>query len=132
MYGSSFWRVTLRPRASSRHPMEDAANPLPRLETTPPVTKINLVIPCSPQSTVLLVRSPAGCRRLSNDARLQRCECQIHSQSREVVRALRGVQAVRAASWQTVEGSPLDKRRDRNACENSTTELDSHVTIPRA
>src|SRR6185503_20756888 len=131
MYGSSFWRVTLRPRASSRHPMEAAANPLPRLETTPPVTKINLVIPCSPQSTVLLVRSPAGCRRLSNDARLQRFECQIHYRSREVVRALRGVQAARAAFWRTVRGIPRDKRRDPNACDNAITDSDWRVTIPR-
>src|ERR1051326_237019 len=32
--------VTERPRASSRQPMEEAARPLPRLETTPPVTKM--------------------------------------------------------------------------------------------
>src|SRR5882762_3179490 len=39
-YGSHFCRVTLSPRLSSRQPMEAAATPLPREETTPPVTKI--------------------------------------------------------------------------------------------
>src|ERR687883_2133694 len=36
--------ATRRPRLSSRHPMEEAARPLPRLETTPPVTKMYLGI----------------------------------------------------------------------------------------
>src|SRR5438270_13953278 len=44
MYGSSLMQVTLRPRASRRQPIEDAASPLPRLETTPPVTKMYLGI----------------------------------------------------------------------------------------
>src|SRR2546423_7862915 len=44
MYGSSLMHVTLRPRASRRQPMEEAASPLPRLETTPPVTKMYLGI----------------------------------------------------------------------------------------
>src|SRR5258708_30223657 len=44
MYGSSLISVTRRPRASSRQPIEDAARPLPKLETTPPVTKIYLGI----------------------------------------------------------------------------------------
>src|SRR5580658_720091 len=39
-YGSHFWRVTLRPRLSSRQPIEAAATPFPREETTPPVTKM--------------------------------------------------------------------------------------------
>src|SRR5580700_7414954 len=39
-YGSHFCRVTLRPRLSSKQPMEAAATPFPREETTPPVTKI--------------------------------------------------------------------------------------------
>src|SRR5665213_247935 len=33
-------RLTLMPRASRRQPMEAAARPLPRLDTTPPVTKM--------------------------------------------------------------------------------------------
>src|SRR3954465_8303896 len=36
--------VTCSPRASSSAPIEDAARPLPRLETTPPVTKMYLGI----------------------------------------------------------------------------------------
>src|SRR5580704_4719711 len=39
-YGSHFWKVTRRPRLSSRQPIDAAATPLPREETTPPVTKI--------------------------------------------------------------------------------------------
>src|SRR5437868_12678688 len=60
MYGSSLMQVTLRPRASRRHPIEDAASPLPRLETTPPVTKIYLgilfLLYCRLQSFFLLAR----------------------------------------------------------------------------
>src|SRR5205085_10424109 len=44
MCGSSLMQVTDRPRASRRQPIEDAARPLPRLETTPPVTKMYLGI----------------------------------------------------------------------------------------
>src|ERR1700722_9556443 len=43
-YGSNFWRVTLRPRLSSRQPMLAAAMPFPSEETTPPVTKMYLAI----------------------------------------------------------------------------------------
>src|SRR5215467_8611526 len=39
-YGSHFCRVTRKPRLSRRQPMEEAATPLPKEETTPPVTKI--------------------------------------------------------------------------------------------
>src|ERR1700750_1425621 len=38
-YGSNFIRFTRRPRLSSRHPIDAAARPLPKLDTTPPVTK---------------------------------------------------------------------------------------------
>src|SRR3954465_2121669 len=34
--------LTLRPRLSSRHPIEAAARPFPKDETTPPVTKMYL------------------------------------------------------------------------------------------
>ncbi len=43
MYGSSFTWVTRRPRASSSAPIDALARPLPIEETTPPVTKTNLV-----------------------------------------------------------------------------------------
>src|SRR6516165_1780704 len=39
-YGSHFCKVTLKPRLSSRQPIEEAATPFPSEETTPPVTKI--------------------------------------------------------------------------------------------
>ncbi len=47
MYGSSFIRVTEKPRASRMAPTEAAATPLPSEETTPPVTKMYLVPPIS-------------------------------------------------------------------------------------
>jgi hypothetical protein len=43
MYGSIFNIVTLSPRLSNSAPMEAEANPLPNDDTTPPVTKMNLV-----------------------------------------------------------------------------------------
>src|SRR6202034_21980 len=39
-YGSNFIRWTRRPRASSRQPIDAAAKPLPKDDTTPPVTKM--------------------------------------------------------------------------------------------
>src|SRR5262245_13780334 len=39
MYGSNFCTCTFSPRAFSRRPSEAAVMPLPRDETTPPVTK---------------------------------------------------------------------------------------------
>src|SRR5512140_578782 len=47
-YGSNFWQVTVSPRLSSRQPMEAAAMPLPREETTPPVTNMYLAITLYP------------------------------------------------------------------------------------
>src|SRR5882672_6476178 len=44
MWESSLISVTRNPRASSKQPIEDAARPLPKLETTPPVTKMYLGI----------------------------------------------------------------------------------------
>src|SRR5437764_3205341 len=38
-YGSSFWRETVSRRAFRMFPIEAAVMPLPREETTPPVTK---------------------------------------------------------------------------------------------
>src|SRR5215475_302447 len=38
-YGSNFWSWTRSPRALSRRPSEAATIPLPRADTTPPVTK---------------------------------------------------------------------------------------------
>src|SRR5471030_2912932 len=44
MYGSSLSMVTLRPRDSKIAAREAEAIPLPREDTTPPVTNTNLVI----------------------------------------------------------------------------------------
>ena len=44
IYGSSLMRVTLRPRDSKIAAREAEAIPLPREDTTPPVTKTNLVM----------------------------------------------------------------------------------------
>src|ERR1700712_5693680 len=51
MYGSSLMCVTRRPRASISAPIDAAARPLPMELTTPPVTKTNLVLWESMQST---------------------------------------------------------------------------------
>src|SRR2546426_9200547 len=95
--------------------MEAAASPLPRLETTPPVTKMNLVMMDSPQSTFLLVRSPARCQRLSTGVRLAQREYRIRFPVREAARVLRLAQAVRASFEQTAEGIPRDRRTVLNA-----------------
>src|SRR5258708_32855830 len=70
-YGSNFCSVTRNPRLSSRHPMEAAAMPLPRDETTPPVTNMYLAIGIpsvfistkTVQKVQPLVRDPAAYRR---------------------------------------------------------------------
>src|SRR5262245_6519340 len=43
MYGSIFWSVTRKPRASRSEPMDAEASPLPSDDTTPPVTKMYFV-----------------------------------------------------------------------------------------
>src|SRR3954465_2681863 len=49
-YGSNFIMLTLKPRLSSRHPIEAADSPLPSEDTTPPVTKMYFAdIVSSPQ-----------------------------------------------------------------------------------
>src|SRR5437867_3175424 len=42
MYGSSFCIVTDRPRHLSNRPRDEAVRPFPRLDATPPVTKMCL------------------------------------------------------------------------------------------
>src|SRR6185369_14740618 len=61
MYGSSLMSATRSPRLSSKQPMDDAASPLPRLETTPPVTMIYLGIGFS---IYLFIAAIAGFRRI--------------------------------------------------------------------
>src|ERR1044072_10032395 len=60
MYGSSLISATFRPRLSSRHPIDDAARPLPRLETTQPATKIYLGIGFSIGYRVIVYPSAKG------------------------------------------------------------------------
>jgi hypothetical protein len=45
---------TRRPRASMRAPIDAAANPLPREETTPPVMNMNLVFMESPDREIFI------------------------------------------------------------------------------
>src|SRR5215813_12694586 len=64
MYGSIFCSVTRKPRASSSAPIEAAARPLPRDDTTPPVTKMYFGASSSsfqdPLSDVLFFHGAAG------------------------------------------------------------------------
>src|SRR5580765_881745 len=48
MYGSIFCSVTRSPRDSRSEPIEAAASPLPREDTTPPVTKMNFALTLTP------------------------------------------------------------------------------------
>src|SRR5213594_1168804 len=56
--------VTSRPRLLSSVPLEEAAIPLPREETTPPVTKTNLVMPfpSQPRNDGARAPDPPACR----------------------------------------------------------------------
>src|SRR3990167_7460310 len=64
MYGSIFWSVTRKPRASRSDPIDAAARPLPSDDTTPPVTKMNFGAKSSsfryPVSDQILFRGPVG------------------------------------------------------------------------
>src|SRR6478609_6957871 len=61
--------VTLRPRFSSSAPIDAEARPLPSDETTPPVTKMNLV--CFPRSRrfVCGIQHPLGPASYGSKAR---------------------------------------------------------------
>ena len=66
MYGSILTSVTLRPRASSSAPIDADARPLPSDETTPPVTKMNLVLTLHRRSAMSLpMRGAPPSRRRS-------------------------------------------------------------------
>src|SRR5688572_24815621 len=59
MYGSIFWIETRKPRLSRRSPTHAEVSPLPRLETTPPVTKMCLAMlqpPADHELSVLVGR----------------------------------------------------------------------------
>ena len=57
MYGSSFWTPTFSPCALSKVPSDAAVMPLPSDETTPPVMKMNFVLP---STAPLPASSPTG------------------------------------------------------------------------
>src|SRR4051794_6223772 len=67
MYGSSFCRVTRRPRAFSSRPSDDAASPLPSPLATPPVT-----------NTCFVTRAPVvDAGPSARDHRLPRLSCHL-------------------------------------------------------
>src|SRR5574344_1041855 len=53
MYGSNFWIVTLMPRLFKSRPSDAAVIPLPKEDTTPPVTKIYFAILLPPAHACL-------------------------------------------------------------------------------
>src|SRR5262245_28612137 len=92
MYGSNFWSLTLYPCPSSRHPIDAAASPLPSEDTTPPVTKMNLVarpsvIDTPGRADPGVTRASTGGRRRQQAAHMfevlrrvdfYRIECRFH------------------------------------------------------
>ena len=60
MYGSSFRRVTLIPRDSSSAAIDAAAIPLPKEDTTPPVTNTNFVM-AAPETGSISTAGPGRC-----------------------------------------------------------------------
>ena len=76
--GVELLQATVRPRATSRRPIEAAAMPLPSEETTPPVTKMNRVLlgACAWRSEIVrgheglprsLVRAAPALRSMSSE-----------------------------------------------------------------
>src|SRR5271165_3635883 len=90
-YGSHFCRVTLKPRLSRRQPIEEAATPLPREETTPPVTKIYF----GPIRSVPAVKKhgfqnwlkpPGRCWRTTHSTEnARKCQCEDQNGARKRV-----------------------------------------------
>src|SRR5918995_1130972 len=85
MYGSSFCSVTRSPRLLSSRPSEEAVSPLPRLDATPPVTKMCLATTTSASSDP----SP-GARELSQNSRSLRHHDHAHRDHRGEVRNCTG------------------------------------------
>src|SRR5258705_10528211 len=114
MYGSIFCSVTRKPRASSSAPIEAAARPLPRDETTPPVTKMYFGANSSsfrgPLSDVLFFHGTA-CQgsvetrvsQLGQDARDRRPA--RHAKGDDVIAAQRRGARIK-------RGEPVDRRAD--------------------
>src|SRR5215212_158039 len=80
MYGSSFCSWTVRPRATSRRPIEAAAMPLPSEDTTPPVTKMKRVVPFVGASDMRVIPSDRVYlpqQRRTFDERVERAELAV-------------------------------------------------------
>src|SRR4029450_11958709 len=73
MRGAPVATVTVSPRAASSAPIDAEATPLPRDDTTPPVTKMNLVLLASLLMTHLRPRvPPPRCPRSSRQLQVFR------------------------------------------------------------
>src|SRR5260370_6988585 len=94
-YGSNVCSVRRSPRLSSRHPMDAAAMPLPRDETTPPVTNMYLAIGIpsvfistkTVQKVQPLFRDPAAYPRPATRTRFQLRGYDIHFREPPIVPA---------------------------------------------
>src|SRR5262245_4374994 len=131
MYGSAFTIVTVRPRASSNAPIDAEATPLPRDDTTPPVTKMNLVLLASLLMTHLHPRvSPPRCPRSSRQLQVFRS---VH-----LDQSLRGAPLGDAYRNPVFEGPQLlqlfacFERRRRERCEahQDVAAIRIHADVP--
>src|SRR5689334_718802 len=128
MYGSILSIVTLRPRLSSSAPIDAAASPLPRDETTPPVTKINLVFTVAINSFQPLCVAGNSLRRGDRPLyqlrlTVRRLPLRISDNrfaAREVARDLRSIIERSAVTAQSEAESRGEKRKARHA-DNPTT-----------
>src|SRR5579872_2172096 len=71
-YGSNFIRLTFKPRLSSRQPMEAAAKPLPKDDTTPPVTKMYFADIASSPQIVIGILCRVGARSIMAERPVER------------------------------------------------------------
>src|SRR6185437_2373508 len=80
MYGSNFIMVTRSPRSTSNRPSDAAAMPLPSEDTTPPVTKMYLVV-CSAGELGISV-SPRGGQPSAHWRAPDHLRCRFHPMAR--------------------------------------------------
>src|SRR5215203_1276365 len=102
MYGSILSIVTFRPRLSRSAPRDADASPLPSDDTTPPVTKMNLVLAffalnADPPPSTVPVRDPPLYPPRGAHCQLRSSGCASRTRARGVVRALRRIRARPAA-----------------------------------
>src|ERR1044071_755235 len=123
IYGSVLSIVTLRPRLSSSAPRDAAASPLPREETTPPVTKINLVFtvainsfhPICLADNVPRRANPPPYRLRSTIRRLPPHKSDNRFATRAVARDSRSFPARSAAAAQSAAENRGEKHKGRDA-----------------